>query len=229
MDQGTRDVQIARRKRIDGFALRQEDKRKFVSVAKLIEFHATEQRGIDIDEGRRRRAYEHFATAALNGFFERRTNAGTKTQILLLSEHAPAMRLSRERLLLLSKCFDPEVLISAYLSCCWLESDDALRWCISTKMAEAPNFWEVFRPPLAGGLAPQVGIRAGWTDEDVEQWLRRKENELRRRPPIRCWSDERNFWKEKRVTKPRFEEIWRKCYPDSDRGRPPKLGRSKMP
>lgn len=57
------------------------------------------------------------------------------------------------------------------------------------------------------------------TDNDLKAWLRAKENELGESPTTRSWKLNQHFFREHRVTKERFEDIWRDTYPNAKRGR----------
>jgi hypothetical protein len=89
MDRGNKEFWLARGKRIERFAQGQERVRKFVRLSELIDYHATGERGVKIDEAMRHEAYRSFIESILSGHFERRAGEKTKAQILFLSEQSP--------------------------------------------------------------------------------------------------------------------------------------------
>jgi len=56
------------------------------------------------------------------------------------------------------------------------------------------------------------------SDDDLCQWIRAKEAGLGNRPPIRTWENCPEL-SARRVTKARFEAIWRELYPSPEKGR----------
>jgi hypothetical protein len=173
MDRGNKEFRLARGKRIERFAQRQERVRKFVRLSELIDYHATGERGVKIDEEIRYEAYKSFIESILSGYFEHRAGEKTKAKILFLSEQSPPIRLGAEQVAVLRPAYEDGIIFTHYLQNCWLPFEIALRWCEDKKMTLPPAWRRTDarsydgapplrsrslrdRPPNKGGRPPAV-------------------------------------------------------------------------
>jgi len=88
--------------------------------------------------------------------------------------------------------------------------------CFDRKVFDALPIWK----EISNKAGPVVAARM--SDDKVRVWINEKEAATGCRPPIRAWSENKDFFQSRGVTKPRFESIWHELYPSPDRGRPNK-------
>ncbi len=169
----------ARRARIKRFAGRQERERKFVRLSDLIDYHATEARGVEINEQARLVAYMSFAESVCNGAFTKRVDEKGRLQILFLHPDSPAIRLTAERFEILHQTFDLKALANNYLAYCWLPLECALQWCEDKKITPPPAWGRLAAQPTTASIyhtgAPG---RPSAIQFVIDEWRRRRDEGL---------------------------------------------------
>lgn len=88
--------------------------------------------------------------------------------------------------------------------------------CFDHRAFDALPIWK----EISNKAGPDGAARM--SDDQVRDWIKQRETKNGRRPPIRTWEEDKLFFQARGVTKSRFESMWKKLYPNSDRGRPNK-------
>jgi hypothetical protein len=139
MEKVTDELRLERRKKfIERFARQQEIERRFVRLSEAMEFDATEENGIEIDEEKHLNNYIEFIDFVLErepedwglGLLTAAPDVRpSEYKLLCLRERREALRIDYERLALLQKHCSDEELITKYLYYCWLPTSLMTRWC----------------------------------------------------------------------------------------------------
>jgi hypothetical protein len=132
-----------RRKRIaqiDRFRRTQRQKGHWFSVASITEWLARENGNIEPSPAKREIAYRRFATSLLDGEFDR-----DRSQVLCLHPDGPPIRLDANLLagsidLYGADYSEASVVVSGYLSHCWIPRDLYEQWCMLHGLRLHPQF-----------------------------------------------------------------------------------------